>query len=77
MKAIGKCHPSNCPTKKECRIAFIVLAIIILSIIIAIAGCSNNALMPDRMGVSFNQSEYKADNDAYRGFGINFQWDLK
>lgn len=39
-----------------------------------ITGCTS--LKPDRMGISFNQARYREEDAAYRGFGINFQWDL-
>lgn len=40
-----------------------------------ITGCSS--ITPDRMGINFNQARYREEDAAYRGFGINFQWDLK
>ena len=36
MKAVGKCHPSNCPTDRECRIAFIILGVIVATILVLI-----------------------------------------
>lgn len=38
-----------------------------------ITGCGG----PDTMTIGYNQAEYKADSDAYRGFGVGFTWKLK
>jgi hypothetical protein len=40
-----------------------------------LAGCAE--LGPNRMSIGYDQQRYKADNDAYRGFNIGFEWDLK
>lgn len=34
MQALGKCHPSNCPTNKQCWIVTIVLAIGVTGIVL-------------------------------------------
>ena len=37
----------------------------------------NELLMPDRLGIGFSQARYREEDEAYRGYNINLQWDLK
>lgn len=55
----------------------ILIIIAVFISVLFITGCSKDVLMPDRMGINFSQARYREEDAAYRGFGINFQWDLK
>ncbi len=51
----------------------VIIFIILCTACSTFIGCAG----PDSMRIGYNQAEYKADADAYRGFGVSFQWDLK
>lgn len=57
------------------KVKIISLCIAMLLACSLLAGCES--LGPNRMSIGYDQQRYKADNDAYRGFNIGFEWDLK
>ena len=87
MQRLGKCHPSNCPTRIQCRIAWWVLAIIFLSVLWFCIGCEGTGLnksatvVPDRIGVAISNHDNRDCPDSWPtgmyGITISAQWDLK
>lgn len=52
-----------------------LLKIIIVCLVLQLtAGC---ALVPDSIGLGYNQGRYAGEEVMYKGWDISFQWNLK
>ena len=69
---------------KSILMKFLLFLVFLLLISLLLGGCFSGTgfekkatLMPDRIGISFGQQQYKSEDAAWRGFNISAQWDLK